>query len=188
MSNSAPTAAVDQAVFREVVGHFMSGVTVITTTHDGEAFGVTASAVSSLSLDPPTLLVCLNRRLRTAHAVAASGAFAVNILREDQAPVATQFATRHPDKFRGVSIVPGGLGVPVLAEALAHIECRVNDSVTAATHSIFLGRVHSASAKAGRPLAYFRGVFGRFAEIQDTTVHRQCGEGSRIEGPQSTNS
>lgn len=170
------TPTVDQAAFREVVGHFMSGVTVITTEHDGERFGVTASAVSSLSLDPPMLLVCLNRRLATADAVAASGVFAVNILGEEQAPLAMQFATRHQNKFRRVRTVLGELGVPVLEESLAHIECVVEETVPAATHTVFLGRVRSAHARTGRPLAYFRGAFGRFAETVDAAVHRELRE------------
>ncbi len=92
---------VDQGVFRNVVGYFMTGVTVITTRDGDQRFGVTASAVSSLSLDPPMLLVCLNRRLPTCDAVTAAGAFVVNILDEEQGELATQFATRAPDKCRG---------------------------------------------------------------------------------------
>jgi flavin reductase (DIM6/NTAB) family NADH-FMN oxidoreductase RutF len=166
MSSSATHVAesVNQSDFREVIGHFMTGVTVITTAHEGQRYGVTASAFSSLSLDPPMLLVCLNRNLATADAVRASGTFAVNILCEDQGALATQFATRHPDKFRGVSVVPGMLDVPVLGEALAHIECEVHETVTAATHTVFLGRVRHASSRVGRPLAYFRGTFGQFVE------------------------
>lgn len=155
---------VDQAAYREVVGHFMSGVAVVTTLHEGQRFGVTASAVSSLSLEPPMLLVCLNRSLPTANAVIAAGTFTVNILREHQSTLALQFATRHPDKFRDVEIANGDLDAPVLADSLAHIECTVHQTVTAATHTVFLGRVHSAYARQGRPLAYFRGSFGRFTE------------------------
>lgn len=100
MSAAATAGPVaDRNLFREVVGHYATGVTVITTQDRDERFGVTASAVSSLSLEPPMVLVCLNRKLRTCAAVGARGAFAVNVLDEHQGELATQFATRQPDKF-----------------------------------------------------------------------------------------
>lgn len=155
---------VDELVFREVVGHFTTGVAVVTTRRGDDRFGVTASAVSSLSLDPPMLLVCLNRRLPTCDAITATGAFAVNILAEGQTDLARQFATRHPDKFRGVRVADGDLRVPMLTDALAHLECRVRERVDAATHAVFLGEVLTARAGGGSPLTYFRGAFGRFVD------------------------
>jgi flavin reductase (DIM6/NTAB) family NADH-FMN oxidoreductase RutF len=152
----------DQGVFRDVIGNFTSGVTVITTKRGDERFGVTASAVSSLSMDPPMLLVCLNRQLATADAITESGVFAVNILDEDQGQLATQFATRHPDKFRGVSVADGALGIPVLGDALAHLECSVTERINVATHAVFMAEVQDARTKSGKPLVYFRSKFGRF--------------------------
>jgi len=172
---SAP-ATVDQAAFRNVVGHFTSGVTVITTRYDGNQFGVTASAVSSLAMEPPMLLVCLNRRLPTNEAVRASGVFAVNILSEDQGELATQFATRHPDKFRNVALRDGSLDVPVLADALAALECSVRECIDVATHSVFFAEVRTACATPGNPLAYYRGSFGRFAEALDDSVYQELRE------------
>jgi flavin reductase (DIM6/NTAB) family NADH-FMN oxidoreductase RutF/DNA-binding GntR family transcriptional regulator len=169
----SPRPVVDQAVFRDVVGYFTTGVTVVTTRDGDQRFGVTASAVSSLSLEPPMLLVCLNRRLPTCDAVTAAGSFVVNILDEHQGELATQFATRGTDKFRGVSVAEGRLGVPVLADALAHIECRVAERVDAATHTVFLGEVQTARARPGSPLAYFRGTFGRFEQALDDAVYQE---------------
>jgi len=154
---------VDQAIFREVVGHFTTGVAVITTQAGDERFGVTASAVSSLSLEPPMLLVCLHRRLPTCEALGATRAFVVNILDEDQDELAMRFATRQPDKFAGVPMGSSDLGIPLLADALAHLECRLVERVDAGTHTVFIGEVQSARARPGGPLAYFRGSFGRFA-------------------------
>ncbi|WP_139006926.1 flavin reductase family protein [Arthrobacter crystallopoietes] len=154
---------VDQSIFRNTIGHFTSGVAVITTQRAGERFGVTASAISSLSMDPPMLLVCLNRKLATADAISGSGAFAVNILAEDQSGLATQFATRHPDKFRGVPVTDSEVGVPILAGALAHLECRVMKRSDVATHTVFIAEVQEAKANPGSPLVYFRGQFGRFS-------------------------
>src|SRR6202041_1770719 len=108
-----------------VIGHFASGVTVITAMHDGERRGTTASAVSSLSLEPPMVLICLNRSSATARAVAAARRFAVNILGEDQAEEAMRFAKRADagDKFAGIAVSTGDRGEPLLTNALATLEC-----------------------------------------------------------------
>ena len=150
--------------YREAVGHFTTGVAVVTTLHRGARYGVTASAVSSLSLDPPMLLVCLNRRLATRDALVGARHFAVNVLGEEQAELALQFATRAPDKFAGVDVVEGRHGVPLIAGALAHLQCTVVDPVDAATHTVFLAEVHDALVGEGGPLTYFRGSFGRFEQ------------------------
>jgi 4-nitrophenol 2-monooxygenase / 4-nitrocatechol 4-monooxygenase, reductase component len=162
MSTHAMHPVSGQDAFREAVGHFTTGVAVITTSHAGIRFGVTASAVSSLSMDPPMLLVCLNRRLATRDAVVEARHFAVNILAEDQAALAMQFATRAPDKFAGVRVAEGAHGVPLLEDALAHLQCTAVDPVDAATHTVFLAQVRDVQVRGGDPLAYFRGAFGRF--------------------------
>jgi flavin reductase (DIM6/NTAB) family NADH-FMN oxidoreductase RutF len=160
------------AEFRDVIGHFASGVTVITAMHDDEPKGTTASAVSSLSLEPPMVLICLNKTSSTATAVAEAGHFAVNILGEDQAEEAMRFAkpARAGDKFAGVSVKLGDCGEPLLADALATLECRVVEQVTGGTHLVFLSQVERASARAGAPLAYFRGQFGRLELAQDESA------------------
>lgn len=120
------TTALDGAVFRRVIGSFMSGVVVITTEHDGVRHGMTVSAVSSLSLDPPMLLVCLNAGSTTQEAVRSAGRFAVNILGEHQGQLAERFARPgSDDKFAGLVVAPGRSGVPVIEGALATVECRV---------------------------------------------------------------
>lgn len=154
--------------FRDVIGHFASGVTVITAVHEGEPKGTTASAVTSLSLEPPMVLICLNKTSSTCQAVAGAGRFAVNILGEDQAEEAMRFASRKtPDKFKGVALISGQFGEPLLGDALAILECNVKEEVTGGTHSVFLAEVERASARAGTPLAYFRGQFGRLELEQD---------------------
>lgn len=156
---------VNRERYRSVMGHFASGVTIITTRHEGIDYGLTASAVSSLSLDPPMLLICVNKTSSTQKAIAQSQIFAVNILREDQSEMAHQFARSHLDKFGGVSVSYGELGAPLLGGTLATIECRVTEEVVGGTHSVFLAEVHSAQATEGMPLTYFRGRMGRFAFI-----------------------
>jgi flavin reductase (DIM6/NTAB) family NADH-FMN oxidoreductase RutF/DNA-binding GntR family transcriptional regulator len=155
--------------FRDVIGRFASGVTVITTVQDDIPLGATASAVSSLSLEPPMLLICMNRESSTGQAVAAAGHFAVNILDEDQADVALLFA-RKGEKFSTVSTTPGERGDPLIDRALATIECSVVEVVPGGTHWVFIAEVERASARHGSPLAYFRGQFGRLQLAQDETA------------------
>jgi flavin reductase (DIM6/NTAB) family NADH-FMN oxidoreductase RutF/DNA-binding GntR family transcriptional regulator len=164
---------VDKGIFREVIGRFASGVTVITTRVDGQDYGTTASAVSSVSMEPPMLLTCLNRTSETREAVAKAGCFAVNILGEDQAEVAYAFARKSPDKFQGADVVRGRNFVPLLSGALAHLECRVDETATGGTHTIFMGLVEHAAASEGQPLAYYRGRFGRFEDALQETAYRR---------------
>jgi flavin reductase (DIM6/NTAB) family NADH-FMN oxidoreductase RutF/DNA-binding GntR family transcriptional regulator len=170
----AGPSAFDGTVFRRVISNFMSGVVVITTTHDGVPYGMTVSAVSSLSLDPPMLLVCLNASSATQEAVHAAGRFAVNILAEHQGHVAERFARPGTDdKFVGLTVRDGRTGVPVLPGALATVECRVVEVVSGGTHRVFLGEAVHAEATEGSPLAYFRGRFGKFELGQDAEVYRR---------------
>jgi flavin reductase (DIM6/NTAB) family NADH-FMN oxidoreductase RutF len=157
----------DPELFREVIGHFASGVTIITTRDAETDFGVTANAVASVSLEPPMMLVCLNRKSRTQGAVSRSKAFSVNILEEGQGDLAVRFATSGSNKFEGVETRCGELGSPLLIGAIAHLECRVLEEVPAGTHEVYLAGVHRAERFDGAPLAYFRGSFGRL-ELEQT--------------------
>jgi 4-nitrophenol 2-monooxygenase / 4-nitrocatechol 4-monooxygenase, reductase component len=176
--------------FRDVIGHFASGVTIITAVHEGQRYGTTASAVSSLSLEPPMLLVCLNKTSTTGQAIGAAGRFGVNILREDQPDLAIQFAMKGGDKFVGLKVTQGISGAPLLEDALATCECRVVEDVTGGTHSVFLAEVDHALAQPGAPLAYFRGRFGRleleqdesaFLEIRARVINRQIPLGEPLD-------
>lgn len=161
------TTTVTPDEFREVIGHFATGVTVITANDEDGEFGSTASAVSSLSLEPPRLLVCMNRQSLTGACIYRTGRFAVNILSEHQGDLAAHFASKSPDKFRNVSTSPGRLGEPLLEGALAHVECRVIEQISAGTHTVFLAEVERATAGTGSPLAYYRGQFGRLQLAAD---------------------
>lgn len=190
--HTAPPAALDPLVFRNVVGHFASGVTVITTTVDGELFGTTASAVSSLSMEPPMMLACLNRSSSTHDAVVKAGYFGINILAEEQGDLAMKFGRKGADKFDGVAVtVSGHGGVPMIDGALAQIVCRVEETPTGGTHTVFLGLVQEASAREGAaPLAYYRGTFGRlervkelaaYDAVRDWVLHRRTPLGEALE-------
>lgn len=156
--------------FRNVMGHFASGVTIITTESEGKTCGTTANAVSSLSLEPPMVLICMNQSSVTGQAIARSRAFAINILHVDQQELARRFATKDPNKFEGVELAPGPFGQPLLADALATIECSVAETMTGGTHTVYIGEVRSAVSYEGAPLAYFRGEFGRLEPFGATTT------------------
>jgi flavin reductase (DIM6/NTAB) family NADH-FMN oxidoreductase RutF/DNA-binding GntR family transcriptional regulator len=173
-TGTVTTPAFDAVTFRHVVGHLPSGVTVVTTRTPEADFGMTASSVTSLSLRPPMMLACLNKESVTSRAVSRAGAFAVNVLRQGDEHLAQQFAVPSDRKFAGVGVVDGPFGLPLLAGALAHIECEVVEEVTGGTHSVFLGRVASARAAEGSPLTYFRGGFGRFEFARDDAVYQQA--------------
>ena len=158
--------------FREVISHFASGVTVITALQDGRPYGTTASAVTSLSLEPPMLLVCMNKQSETGRAVAQTKRFGVNILGADQVDLAERFAQKGGDKFAGVPVALGKWGEPLFEEALATLECHVAEETTGGTHYVFLAEVESGAARGGAPLAYFRGEFGRLELTRDQLEHR----------------
>ena len=185
----------DSVTFRNIAGHLASGVTVITTSAGGQAHGMTASSVTSLSLDPPTMLACLNRRAPTADAVLSAGKFGINILGSGQEGLASQFAVPSEDKFRGVALATAPEGIPLLADAHAQIECEVADTIDVATHRIIIGRVVRARASEGQPLAYYRGGFGRFQHVDDERAYdairsrilsggwvRRCFQGDELAG------
>jgi 3-hydroxy-9,10-secoandrosta-1,3,5(10)-triene-9,17-dione monooxygenase reductase component len=153
---------VDGLAFREAIAHFATGVTVVTTTHDGRPAGMTASAVCSLSLEPILLVVCIDNRLRTHRAIETSRSFAVNVLGERDAELARRFARSSDaeDKFDGVELVEGS-DPPVLRRAIAHFVCAVHERVPGGDHSIFIGQVRHCEATPGRrPLLYYRSAFG----------------------------
>jgi len=166
--------AVDSGLFRHVVGHLASGVTIVTTRVDGHDHGMTASSVTSLSMEPPMMLACINNAVPTASAIERSGRFTINVLGRSHGDLAYQFASPRPDKFAGVPIDRGSGGVPVLADAIASLECEVTEQVIGGSHSVFLGHVISATARDGDPLTYFRGGFGRFEFERNDRAYEQA--------------
>ena len=144
------------------MGRFASGVTVVTTVDaEGHPSGITVSAFSSLSLDPPLALVCIDKRAPACAAISASGVFAVNVLADDQQALSQQFASRVEDRFSGVAWEAGpATGCPLLAGTLAAMECRVHEIFPGGDHDIFVGELVATSAAEGRPLAYWLGSYG----------------------------
>jgi flavin reductase (DIM6/NTAB) family NADH-FMN oxidoreductase RutF len=149
--------------FRHVLGHFATGVTVVTTLDaDERPAGLTASSFTSVSLDPPLILICVDDKAQCFAALRDAGRFAVNILHIDQEQLSRRFATtRIENKFEGVEYTVTEHRLPLLKEAHAHLECTTISTHQAGDHTIFVGRVESARAGAGHPLLYYRGKYGR---------------------------
>ncbi|GMA52276.1 flavin reductase [Alicyclobacillus contaminans] len=149
--------------FRQALGRFASGVTVVTTTDAEKLGGITVSAFCSLSLQPPYVLICIDKRSTLIPMLQRSRVFAVNILSDAQAHLSNQFASKSGDKFSGVAYQLGQLGVPLLEDALAHVECSVRHEWDGGDHLVFVGEVEATSVHPdGQPLLYYRGQYGRF--------------------------
>lgn len=159
------TMAIEPAEFRRVLAHWATGVTITTTTDAaGEPRGLTASAVASVSLEPPLVLVCVEHSADTYAALHESGIFAINFLSSEMEWVSRRFAESDAAaKFREVPHRTGVTGAPLLEGALAWVECRVHARHEGGDHTIFVGEVVAAGAGAGEPLLYYRGRYGRLA-------------------------
>src|SRR5262245_61493046 len=130
--------------FRAALGHFASGVTVVTgKTDDQQLFGITVSAFSSVSLNPPLVLVCIDKRSSTHDHFAVGSSFAVNILCAEQELHSRRFASRDADKFAGIGYSEGILGVPLLDGAMACLECRVKEAYEGGDHTIIIGEIEA---------------------------------------------
>lgn len=152
----------DPATFRATLARFASGITIVTARDRvGGDVGMTVSAFSSLSLDPPLVLVCIDNGASVAPVLEHCDAFAVNILAEDQEALSRRFAERELDRFDGVSVSRGALGLALLDGALANLECRVTARHPAGDHTILVGEVKEASLREGHPLLYYRGGYRR---------------------------
>lgn len=154
---------IDTARFRQVLGHFATGVTVVTTADEGEPAGLSVNSFTSVSLEPPLVAICVASVSRTWPRMRAMGSFCVNILAEDQEHLSRAFARRSTDKFRGVGWRPAESGAPILAGALAWLDCSVEAEHGAGDHVIVVGRVRDMGvAHDGGPLVFYRGGYGRF--------------------------
>lgn len=151
--------AITSEDFRAALSRFPSGVTVI-TTRDGERFhGITVSAFCSLSLDPPRVLICVEKTTGSHPALGSSRAFVVNVLGSGQRDLSERFASIVENKFEGLDFETGLDGIPVLLGCLATLECRITDTHDGGDHSIFVGEVEKATVNDGDPILYFRGDY-----------------------------
>jgi flavin reductase (DIM6/NTAB) family NADH-FMN oxidoreductase RutF len=151
---------IDKDLFRAVLGRFASGVTIVTTvTPDGRDHGMTVSAFSSLSLDPPLVLVCIDHNASVWDAFQHAQSFAINILASTQEALSRRFASKEGDRFDGVGFSRGTSGVALLDDTLASVECIVTACIAQGDHSVLVGKVESGIARDLQPLLYYRGGY-----------------------------
>ena len=150
--------------FRSALGSFATGVTVITTSGEDHAYGMTANAFSSVSLDPPLVLVCAKSGAEGSDHIERNAIFAVNILAADQEPLSRYFASkdrpRGHDAFRDVEHRTVVTGSPVLNGVVAYLDCRLHESRTVGDHEIFIGEVVALDSTEGEPLLFYGGSYG----------------------------
>ena len=156
----------DLRTFRETLGLFVTGVTIITTRDErGDPVGITANSFNSVSLDPPLILWSVGLKALSLKAFADAEAFAVHILRDDQADLSQRFATSGTDKFDQLPVEPGLGGAPLLPDCAARLECSLYAKYPAGDHVLFIARVDRLSSDpAAMPLVYHG---GRYAELSD---------------------
>jgi 3-hydroxy-9,10-secoandrosta-1,3,5(10)-triene-9,17-dione monooxygenase reductase component len=160
----AASSVVDAARYRQVLGHFPTGVTVITARSDDGPAGLCVGSFTSVSLDPPLVAFCAGDLSSSYPRIEAAGHFCVNILAEDQEEIARVFASKADDKFAGIGWRPSvATGAPVINGVLAWIDCEIDAIHEAGDHWIVVGRVLDLEiGHEGGPLVFFRGGFGRY--------------------------
>jgi flavin reductase (DIM6/NTAB) family NADH-FMN oxidoreductase RutF len=156
MSSNPTVQGIDSAAFRQACGKFATGITIVTVIGaDGLPHGMTVNSFTSVSLEPPLVLVCIDRKATILPKLEASRAIGINILAEDQRDLSAQFARRGTDRFETVPWTAGELGVPLIDGALAHYECSVTSVTEGGDHLIFIAEVRHLQCFAGRPLLYY---------------------------------
>jgi flavin reductase (DIM6/NTAB) family NADH-FMN oxidoreductase RutF len=153
-------SGLDAAAFRALLGSFPTGVAVVTTRDAaGGPAGMTASAVSSVSLEPPLLVVCVDRATDFHRHIETASRFALSVLAADQETLSRRFAAEMPDRFAGVGYATDDHGLPLLDGAAAHIVCERWDARTAGDHTLFFGLVVGGAVHPRPPLIHFRGGY-----------------------------
>jgi flavin reductase (DIM6/NTAB) family NADH-FMN oxidoreductase RutF len=151
---------IDKDLFRAVLGRFASSVTIITTVDSsGHDQGMTVSAFSSLSLDPPLVLVCIDHNASLWPTFESTDRLAVNILSSTQEALSRRFSSKETDRFDGVGFTRGNNGVALLDDTLASVECTVLTRIPQGDHTILIGHVESGAARDLQPLLYYRGGY-----------------------------
>lgn len=156
---------VDPGAYRRVAGRFATGVTVVTAVAGGRPCGITVSSFTSVSLEPPVVLIAVARKARAHACLETTGTFAVNVLADTQEPLARLFASLAEDKFRGIRyrLSPGG--APLLPGIHGWLDCAVRATHPGGrTHTLFLAEVTAVGAGRGRPLLYHRSAYARVTD------------------------
>lgn len=162
---------IDAQTFKDVLARWGSGVTIVTTVHEGNWKGTTASSFSSVSLEPPMVLVCLAKKLYTHTLVSEAGVFAANILKTEQLEIGKLFAGMYPDiedRFAENDWETAVTGAPVLPSALGWVDCKIAHAHDSGDHTIFVGAVQAGGVSGDDdPLLYFNRQWGQFATMKE---------------------
>lgn len=159
---------VTTAEFKQALQMWASGVSVVTTRSEKFGLqGMTVTAFSSVSVEPPQVLICINESADTGEGIAASQCFAVNILRSDQQSVSGQFSggCSQEERFAGTPWSLGQTGAPILDDSLMSLDCRVVERTRAGTHWIIIGEVAESFRRRGEPLLYYRGAYRELTPV-----------------------
>ena len=164
MSPSAPRPLPpDAATYRTVLGHFATGVVIVTAIDGDEPVGMACNSFATVSLDPPLVMFCAAKSSSTWPRIQAAGKFAANVLGEDDEEVCRLFAEKDADRFAHMTFRPGPSGAPILDRALAFFDCVTDVEHDAGDHVIVVGRVLELGYQSeGRPLLFYRGGYGRY--------------------------
>jgi flavin reductase (DIM6/NTAB) family NADH-FMN oxidoreductase RutF len=163
-SAAVSEARLDPATFRTACSRFSTGVAILTLFGiDGLPYGLTVNSFTSVSLDPPLILVCVDNRSHVLKQFAPNCRFGVNVLSEHQRGLSQMFARRADDRFSCTEWTPGKFGAPIFTETLATFECELSQSVPAGDHEILIGRVDDVSHGEGNGLVYFGSAYRNLA-------------------------
>ena len=174
-------AIIDPGELRRALGTFATGVTVVTTIDgDGAPRGFTANSFTSVSLDPPLILVCLAKTAASCPVYEAAESFAINILSEDQRDVSAAFASRTSERFASVEWSGRVTGSPVLEGVVAWLDCRMHEAVDAGDHVILIGRIVAYDYTASSPLGFCRGAYVSFGLSRDAVRAAEEDDSTRL--------
>lgn len=158
-------AGADPALFRQLLGRFATGVTVVTTRDPaGRPQGMTASSVASVSLHPPLVMVSVDQANDMHPALRAARRFVLNVLADDQEALSRRFAAEHPDRFEGIAYRDSTHGIPVIEGTVASIECEKQAEAPGGDHTVFFGLVTGGRVSDRRPLIYHQSRYTRLAD------------------------
>lgn len=159
--------AFDPMLQRQIMGGFATGVTVVTTRYgDGEITGMTANAVMSLSLEPPLVVVSVDKKGGMHGCLTEGQCFAMNILTRDQENLSTRFAAPGPKDFSDLDLAEGETGAPILTGTLGYLDCKVTEVLSAGDHDMFVGEIVAGELGEGTPLLFYGGKYRELAELE----------------------
>jgi flavin reductase (DIM6/NTAB) family NADH-FMN oxidoreductase RutF len=164
MSGAAYFMAFDSVKQRKIMGQFATGVTVVTTGGKAGLHAMTANAVASLSLDPPLVVVAVDKKAHARGLLTVNRCYAVNILRAEQEELSRRFAVPGPKDFAGLEVISAVTGSPILAACLAYLDCVVVDILPGGDHEIYVGEIVAGEVHRGKPLVYYSGKYRHLAD------------------------